>query len=147
MCQAGHMAEDLRSVTVNRLDTGVYEATNSRGGRLRFGSRADDDFTPVELLLAALAGCSAVDVDQVTSRRATPDRFEVVVTAAVESGGAGKSLRDIVVAFDLAFPEGAEGDTARTLAPRALQISHDRTCTVSRTVQTGVPVRMDLTTG
>lgn len=140
------MADDPRNVTVTRLDTGVYEATNPRGGRIRFGSKAGDDFTPVEMLLAALAGCSAVDVDQVTSRRATPDRFEVRVSAQVERGGSGNLLQDIVVAFDLAFPQGPEGDTARALAPRALEISHQRTCTVSRTVQTGVPVRMELST-
>ncbi len=35
------------------------------------------DFTPVELLLAAIAGCSAIDVDYLTARRAEPDAFEV----------------------------------------------------------------------
>lgn len=138
------MSQDQRTVSVTRLDTGVYEAVNSRGGRLRFGSATGQDFTPVELLLAALAGCSAVDVDTVTSRRSDPRSFEVSAEAVVERGGQGNLLGDIRLLFDLAFPEGADGDRARALAPRALQISHERSCTVSRTVETGVPVRMDL---
>ena len=35
------------------------------------------DFTPTELLLVAVAGCTAIDVDILTSRRAEPDRFQV----------------------------------------------------------------------
>ena len=140
------MAEDLRTVTVTRLETGVYQATNPRGGTLRFGSNAGDDFTPVELLLAAIAGCSAVDVDTVVSRRVEPETFEATATGVVERGDSGNILRDIAVAFRTLFPEGPDGDTARTLAERALRISHERSCTVSRTVEAGVPVRMDLTT-
>lgn len=141
------MTEDRRSVSVTRLDTGVYQATNARGGTLRFGSRAGEDFTPVELLLAALAGCSAVDVDTVTARRAAPQTFNVTAGAVVEHDASGNILRDILLAFELVFPEGPAGDSAHALAPRALQISHDRSCTVSRTVEAGVPVRMDLRTG
>lgn len=141
------MPEDLRRVTLTRLDTGVYEARNARGGTIRFGSRAGEDFTPVELLLAALAGCSAVDVDTVTSRRADPELFQAHASGVVERGDAGNLLRDIAVRFDLRFGAGPAGDSARTLAPRALRASHERSCTVSRTVETGVPVRMDLTTG
>jgi putative redox protein len=63
------MSDDHRWVTLERLDEGVYLARNPRGVQLRFGSRAEDGFSPVELLLAALAGCSAVDIDVVTGRR------------------------------------------------------------------------------
>ena len=40
----------------------------------------------------------------------------------------------------MTFPEGAEGDAARAALPRSLQQSHDRLCTVSRTVELGTPV-------
>ncbi len=56
----------------------------------------------------------------------------------------GSILREIVVTFDVQFPEGPEGDAAREVLPRALQISHDRSCTVSRTVEAGVPVDVRL---
>ena len=57
------MAEDtLRSVSLRRASAGTFVATNVRGGELTFGG-ADDQFSPVELLLVAIAGCTAMDVD------------------------------------------------------------------------------------
>jgi uncharacterized OsmC-like protein len=41
----------------------------------------------------------------------------------------------------VSFPEGAEGDAARAILPRAVKLSHDRLCTVSRTVEIGTPVK------
>src|SRR5258708_26111184 len=66
-----------RAVTVERIAPGVFTATNARGGQLRFGTGSDTGFTPTELLLAAIAGCTAIDVDILTSRRAEPDSFGV----------------------------------------------------------------------
>jgi putative redox protein len=133
--------DTLRTVILGRLDEGVYLATNPRGGTLRFGSHAGHDFTPVELLLAALAGCSAVDVDVVTGRRAAAEQFEVTARAhKVPAEGGGTILRDVEVTFRVTFGEGEAGDAARAILPRAVAASHDRTCTVSRTVEAGTPV-------
>jgi putative redox protein len=133
-------ADTLRHVTLERLDEGVYLARNARGGELRFGSKAGTDFTPVELLLAAAAGCSAVDVDVVTGRRSPAEHFEVTATAHKVRDDGGSILRDIEVTFTLRFPEGEAGDAARAILPRAVRTSHDRTCTVSRTIEAGTPV-------
>ncbi|WP_199424154.1 OsmC family protein [Actinotalea solisilvae] len=139
------MADDPhRSVHVARVEAGVYVARNVRGGELRISSSGGSTFTPVELLLAAIGACTAVDVDTVTSRRAEPDRFEVRVDAAKVRDEGGNLLRDLVVTFDLAFPEGEAGDAARSVVARAVQVSHDRTCTVSRTVEAGTPVEVRL---
>jgi putative redox protein len=136
---------DERRVTLERVEEGVYRATNPRGDELVFGSKADDGFSPVELLLAALGGCSAVDVDVVTGRHAPHERFEVTVTAEAGRDEVGKILRDIRMSFDVTFPDGADGDKARKLLPRAVRTSHDRTCTVSRTVEAATPVTTELT--
>lgn len=138
------MADDHRRVTLERLDTGVYRATNPRGGQVTFGSMADDAFTPVELLLAAIGGCSAVDVDVVTGRRSAPDAFEVVVEADKVRDDVGNVLQDIQLTFRVAFPAGEAGDRARDVLPRAARTSHDRTCTVSRTVEAGTPVTVHI---
>lgn len=131
---------DRRHVHLERLETGVYRATNPRGAQLTFGSLVEHGFSPVELLLAAIGGCTAVDVDLVTSRRATPERFELDVDAEKIEADDGNLLRDIEVTFRVRFPDGAEGDKARDRLPRAVQHSHDRTCTVSRTIEAGTPV-------
>lgn len=130
----------LRSVTLSRESKGVYIATNERGGTLRFGPGMDDGFSPVELLLAAVAGCSGIDVDYLTSRRAEPLRFDVTSEATQEKGEEGNLLRDFVVTFRLKFPEGEGGDQARERVPAALKASREKTCTVSRTLVAGAKV-------
>jgi uncharacterized OsmC-like protein len=133
--------ESHRWVTIERLDEGVYLARNPRGVQLRFGSKADDAFSPVELLLAAIAGCSAVDVDVVTGRRSPAETFEARVDAhAVRAEG--NILRDIRLTFHVTFPDGEAGDAARAILPNAVRTSHERTCTVSRTIEAGTPVEV-----
>ncbi len=129
-----------RSVTIERVAEGIYLARNARGLELRFGSKDPDGFTPVELLLAAIAGCSAVDVDVVTGRRSVATEFSARVDAQAVRDDTGNVLRDIELTFRVRFPEGPEGDAARAMVPRAVAASHDRTCTVSRTIEAGVPV-------
>jgi putative redox protein len=138
----GRMSDDDRWVTLDRLDEGVYLARNANGVELRFGSNADDAFTPVELLLAAIAGCSAVDVDVVTGRRSPAERFTARVDAEKVRDGGGNILRNIRLTFDVTFPEGEAGDAAREILPRTVKTSHDRTCTVSRTIEAGVPIQV-----
>lgn len=133
--------ERLRTVGIARLGQGQYEATNPRGGRLVFG-RGDDDeaFTPVELLLTAIAGCSAIDVDMITSKRAEPTRFEIRMEGEKIRDEQGNRLVDLVLTFDVEFEDDAGGRAAAAVLPRAVQQSHDRLCTVSRTVEIGTPI-------
>ncbi len=140
------MNEDsLRQVDLTRLGLGSYRATNLRGGTLDLGTGEDDRFTPVELLLAAIAGCGAIDVDFITVKRSEPEAFDVHVEATkVRDDVEGNVLRDIEVTYSVTFPEGEAGDRARGALPRAVRASEERLCTVSRTVQvpTAVAVRL-----
>ncbi|QNN52708.1 OsmC family protein [Nocardioides mesophilus] len=138
------MDDSARRVEIERLEKGLYEAVNLRGGRLRFGTAEGADFSPVELLLAAIAGCTAIDVDFITSKRSEPERFSVTMTASKVRDSQGNRLEDLQVEFDLAFPEGEAGTAAREILPSAVQRSHERLCTVSRTVELGTPVDVRL---
>ena len=139
--RVGGMADGSvhRSVTVERVAQGVFTASNTRGGQLRFGT-GDTDFTPTELLLAAIAGCTAIDVDILTSRRAEPESFQVRAEADKIRDAEGNRLTSIVVTYQIAFPGGAGGDEARAILPDVVQRSHDRLCTVGRTVENGTPI-------
>jgi putative redox protein len=75
-----------------------------------------------------------------TSRRAEPHAFEVLVDAEKVRDDAGNHLTDIVVTFRIRFPDGADGDKARALLPDVVRKSHDRLCSVSRTVELGTPI-------
>lgn len=129
-----------RSVTIERTEPGRFVATNERGGTIRIGTGDGADFTPTELLRAAIGGCTAIDVDILTSRRAVPDTFAVEVAATKIRDETGNRLTDIEVTFRVTFPPGEDGDAAREVLGEAVRRSHDRLCTVSRTVELGTPV-------
>ncbi len=131
----------LRSVRLERLAAGRYAVTNPRGGTVRLGRGADEDYTPVELLLAAIAGCTAVDVDEVTSRRSEPESFIVDCEGVKVSDDQGNHLSGVDVTFRLVFPDDAGGTAAAGLVERVVRLSHEKLCTVSRTVMLPIPVR------
>ncbi|MEV0097278.1 OsmC family protein [Streptomyces sp. NPDC050738] len=133
-------ADSLRSITISRAGLGQFTAVNARGATLSFGTGSGTEFTPVELFLAAIGGCTAADVDAATARHAEPASFTLTVTGDKISDELGQRMTDLQVTFSVAFPDGEGGDRARTILPRAIKSSHDRLCTVSRTVETGTPV-------
>jgi uncharacterized OsmC-like protein len=136
------MANEMthRSVSVERVAAGKFAAVNSRGGRLSFGTGEGEEFTPTELLLVALGGCTAIDVDILTSRRAEPELFQIVVDADKVRDEYGNRLTNIEITYRLAFPAGEGGDAARAVLPEAVRRSQERLCTVGRTVQLPTPV-------
>lgn len=138
------MADSTRQVGLQRTGTSRYLATNARGGTLPIGDGSDGTFTPVELLLAAIAGCSAIDVDMLTSRLSEPGSFTVTAQGDKVSDADGNHLADVAVRFSVTFPDGADGDRARDRLPDAVAKSRDRLCTVSRTVALPTPVTFEV---
>jgi putative redox protein len=132
--------ETFRFVDLTRMGKERYKATNRRGGVLPISSGDDPDFSPVELLLAALAGCAAVDIDLITGKRVEPTTFEMRTTGHKVRDEQGSHLVGLTIHLDVRFPEGEDGDRAREMLPRAIQQTRDRLCTVGRTVAIGEPV-------
>jgi uncharacterized OsmC-like protein len=129
-----------RNVTVERVTSGKLTVSNNRGGQIVLGTGGGADFTPTELLLAAIGGCTAIDINILTSRRAEPEAFAVQVDAEKVRDADGNRLADVEVTFQITFPGTEQGDAARALLPDAVKKSHDRLCTVGRTVEIGTPV-------
>ena len=134
-------ADTRRSIELTKIGEGRFKATNVRGGETFLGSGGEDpDFTPVELLLAAIAACSGIDVDLITRKRSSADTFSVTASGAKIRDDQGNRLVDLQVTFDVRFPAGEAGDAARAVLPRSLELTRDRLCTVGRTVQVGAPI-------
>jgi len=76
-----------------------------------------------------------MDVDAITSKRAEADRFELTATADKVRDEHGNHLTNIMINFEVSFPDGESGDAAEAVLPIAIQKSHDRLCTVTRTVE------------
>ena len=131
--------DTLRSISLRRTAAGRFVATNRRGGELDIGG-GGERFSPIELLLTAIAACTALDVDALTSRRAEPNSFTVDASGHKIRDESGNRLADIELVFHVRFPDGEAGDAARNVLPDMVARSHDRLCTVSRTVERGEPV-------
>jgi putative redox protein len=130
----------MPTINLSRLSQHHFEATNSRGGTLPFGRKWAGEFTPVELLLVAIAGCTAMDVDAITVKRSEPARFNVNCSGHSAKSEHGNHVTDIQVDFHVEFPDTDEGRAARDVLEKAIRKSHDRLCTVTRTVELGTPV-------
>lgn len=131
-----------RAVDVHRVTSNEFRATNERGGEIAIGTGGDELFTPVELLLAAIAGCGSIDVDMLTTRRAVPEVFAVEAAGDTVRDRTGNRLENIRITFDVRFPEGEDGDRARRILDQSIERARDFLCTVSRTVALGTPVDM-----
>ena len=52
----------------------------------------------------------------------------------------GNRLIDMEVTFRIVFPGGERGVDARAVLPDVVKKSHDRLCTVGRTIEVGTPI-------
>jgi len=136
-----------REVSLSRVRKARYVARNRRGGEIEVGEAEDGTFTPVELLLVAVAGCMAIDVDYITAKRSEADRLDVVASGTKIRDDEGNRMVDLLLRIEASFPEGEAGDAARAVVADAVAKSRDRLCTVSRTVSVGSPVSTDVVVG
>ena len=138
------MSEDSsRPIHIERTGTQSFKVTNVRGTTIQIGEGQNDDFTPVELLLAAIGGCNAVTVDALT-KRSEPEQFAVdVVAEKSKSADGGTQLEDIQVTFAVRFPDDESGRKMTERLPGAIEKSHTIYCTVGRTVEAGTPIAID----
>lgn len=130
-----------RSVDLEKVGEHRFKATNVRGGVLPIGHGDDPDFTPVELLLAALGACGALDLDFIAGKRAPFETFAMRSEGRQVRDEQGNHLVDLRVTFDVTFPDGPGGDAAREILEPTLRRIQDRLCTVGRTVTVGDPVQ------
>lgn len=132
----------LRSVHLVRTGPMEYRAENGRGGVISIGEGQNTDFTPVELLLVALGGCTGVTVEALT-KRAEPQRFDISVEGhKVKDAAGGNIMENIVVTLDIAFGSDEDGRKMAERVPDAMEKSHAKLCTVSRTVEAPTPIRV-----
>ncbi|MDD7385106.1 MAG: OsmC family protein [Actinomycetaceae bacterium] len=128
-------------VELTRVDQQHYRASNGET-TVDFG-QGEGLFTPVQLLMAALAGCSAIDVDVATSRHAEPTEFSAAVDATYLHGEPDNHLEDVTLTFNVHFnTDDEEGRRAQNMVDKLVKLSHDRDCTVARTLMRETPVEV-----
>ena len=123
-------------VTLERKnDNFHFELKNERGHIVNVDSRPefggnDKGPRPMELVLMGVAGCSSIDMISILKKqRQEITSFKADVEGERVQVGDAKPFKEITVVFSL------EGDINDEKAARAAQLSFDKYCSVSKTIE------------
>ena len=111
------------------------EAINEEGNCIQMYSSPDiagegKGMRPTQLLLAAVGGCSAIDVVLILKKqKQVIDRFEVEVVGEQEKIEDYSLFRNICLHFKFS------GKVDKEKAERAIRLSLDKYCSVSKTLE------------
>lgn len=124
-------------ITINRLNDAVHmEAKNEDGVTLHMdGTDAiggiNGGFRPMQMLLAAAGGCSAIDVVGILKKqRQNPDELKIEVTGERVDVGTYSEFKSINIHFILTGSHLDENKVAR-----AIDLSLTKYCSVSKTLE------------
>jgi putative redox protein len=121
----------LRHITMTADGDGAVVATNRHGATLAIDPTGEQGFTPVELLLAALGSCGAVDVALLMRKQRDP-----VTSMTIDVDGEKDDHRMTWLRVTYRFDE--EHDPKKVA--RAIEKTAEDLCSVSRTLRAGAPV-------
>jgi putative redox protein len=123
-------------ITLNRLnDAFHFELKNERGHSVTLDSRAEfggSDLapSPMELLLMGVAGCSAIDIISILKKQKQEiTSYKAEVDGVREQVQDAKPFKKITVTIFL------EGKINEAKALKAAQLSFDKYCSVSKTLE------------
>ncbi|MFC7343790.1 OsmC family protein [Saccharopolyspora griseoalba] len=120
-----------------------FVATNERGASVEIGrDGAEGAFTPGELLLAAVAGCSAVTSENLLIRRLGEDAPLTVRADRTKTPEDKHKFAAIQAAFDVDLSAVPEDDRDKLVD--AVERAIAKYCTVSRSVEESTPIELTL---
>lgn len=123
-------------IEIHRLDDAFHlEAVNDNGntiqtdGSLEIGG-GNKGFSPMQLLLAALGGCSAIDILLILKKQRQNVRdLKIKVEGEREATGDVKIYRQIHLIFEV------YGNVTQEKAEKAVALSIDKYCSVAKTLE------------
>ena len=123
-------------ITLNRVnDNYHFQLKNKRGHIVDIDNRSEfggDDLgaSPMELILMAVGGCSSIDVISILKKqRQEITSFKVEIEGERVQIEEAKPFKEITVVFLL------EGKIDSEKAIRAVELSFDKYCSVSKTLE------------
>jgi len=113
------------------------ELHDGRTVKLDSSEQMDQSFTPMELFLAALAGCTAMDVQWIMERqRQKADKFEVRATGTRRDGDP-KYYEEVDLEYTIAGP-----NIRKEAVERAIRLSQEEYCSVRAMLNDSVKVHI-----
>lgn len=133
-------------INVKRLDDAFHmQATNEDGNSLYMDGSVNigghgKGMSPMQLLLAASGGCSAIDVILILKKqKQVIEDFEVEVEGSREKIEDYSLFREIVLHFKI------KGQVDYNKAEKAIQLSLDKYCSVAKTLEPTAKITYKLT--
>lgn len=126
-------------ITLNRInDDFLFECTNSQGNSILLDNTSQPGakgVSPMESVLMAVAGCSGIDVVSILKKqRQEITDFKAEVEGERVQVEDAKPFKAIKVKFFL------EGSVDPSKALKAAQLSFDKYCSVSKTLEPNVKI-------
>lgn len=125
-------------ITVNKLEKEQHmEAVNEQGGKIRLDGKTqigglEGGLSPMQLLLAGIGGCSAIDIMNILEKQKQPLKdLQVQVNGNKQSAGTYSEFRTIHVKFIFT------GDLDESKVERAIDLSLNKYCSVSKALEKG----------
>lgn len=123
-------------IEINRIDQDFrMEAVDEKGNAIVMDAGAadgghDSGMRPMQLLLAAMGGCSAIDLIAILRKQREPlNDLKISVTGEREQGVVPALYTEVHAHFKLF------GDINQEKAERAVQLSVEKYCSVAKTLE------------
>lgn len=122
-------------ITIDHLNDMHMEAENEEGGLIRMdGSTSigglEGGFSPMQLLLAGVGGCSAIDIVGILEKqRQDLEDLTIEVEGDKQSKEEHSEFKNIHINFIFT------GDLDESKVERAINLSLDKYCSVSKTLE------------
>jgi len=123
-------------INIKRLNDSFHmEAKNEDGNSIQMDSAPDiggegKGMRPMQLLLVAVGGCSAIDVILILKKQK-----QVIEDFEVEVEGEREKIEDYSLFRDICLHFKFKGKVDKEKAERAVKLSVDKYCSVSKTLE------------
>ncbi|AZI22029.1 OsmC family peroxiredoxin [Chryseobacterium taklimakanense] len=131
-------------ITLNRInDDFLFECTNTAGNSILLDNTSQPGakgVSPMESVLMAVAGCSGIDMVSILKKqRQNVTKFSAEVEGERIQVDDAKPFKSILVKFFV------DGDVDPAKAQKAAQLSFEKYCSVSKTLEPNVTVNYEVT--
>ena len=130
-------------ISLNRInDDYLFECTNAAGNKIMLDNTSQPDakgVSPMETVLMAVAACSGIDIISILKKqRQIIEDFSAEVEGKRIQVDEAKPFKEITVKFFL------EGEIDSKKALKAAELSFEKYCSVSKTLEPNVKVKYEV---
>ena len=132
-------------VNLNRLDHDyLFEVTNDNGNKVLLDNKSKtrgkiEGLSPMELLLAALAGCSGIDIVSILKK-------QKINLSNLKMDVEGDRIEDSIPSLfhKIKVNVWLEGNIPSEKAIRAVSLSFNKYCSVAKTLEYSTPIKYSI---